>query len=192
MAAQAAPGPHYYGFPSFPEFVPDKFGVSDFKEPVYDPKIHLDLKMPEYIVNLKFDKFFPTSDLLTNGSEDELEKLKEFLKPGLAFSAPFRLLSDEGLRVMREIVDYHKENTPPVNMHSNRHPWYIRGLGYVSKFVRDFSECSFISKKMSILAGKPMIHHGMPMNYSHVNVGMPSTGRKGSSECLSDCCKMAE
>ena len=179
MADQTTLGPHYYGFPSFPEFVPDKFQVADLKEPVYDPKVHLDLKMPEYVVNLKFEKFVPTPDLLTNGSEEELEKLREFLKPGLAFTSPFRVLSDEGLRVMREVIEYHKEKTPSVNMHSNRHPWYLRGLGYVSKFVRDFSQCSLIAKKMSIFAGKPMTWHGMPMNYSHVNVGMPSTGRKG-------------
>jgi hypothetical protein len=54
----------------------------------------------------------------------------------------------------------------------------MRGLGYVSKFIQDFNRCPLIAAKMSIFSGKSLTSHAMPMNYSHVNIGIPGTGKK--------------
>ena len=54
----------------------------------------------------------------------------------------------------------------------------MRGLAYVSKFIRDFNRCPMIAERMSIFAGKSLNSHAMPMNYSHVNIGVPGAGKK--------------
>jgi hypothetical protein len=147
-----------------------------FEEPVYNPDIHLDLKLPEYIVNLKFEKFFLKE--IDLNIESDNEKVKDFLKPGLAFTSPFKVLSSEGLKVLRGIIDYHLTNTPHLSKHTNRQAWCMRALAYVSKFVRDFSQCEVRTKRYSWLAGKLLNPHSMPLNWGHVNVGVAGTGQK--------------
>jgi hypothetical protein len=103
---------------SFPKFIPEQFNVNGFKEPVYDFKVHLDLQMPEYVINLKFDKFgFENFDF---AKEEDCSRLERFLEPGLAFTSPFKVLTDEGLRVLNEIIEHHKENTPQLSKQTNR------------------------------------------------------------------------
>lgn len=155
---------------------PENYELSNYAEPVYDPKLHLDLQLPEYLINLKFERL----DLLgfdLNSNEDSL-KIKQFLLPGLAYTAPFKVLSKEGLKVLREIIDYHKENTSQLSNHTNRQAWAMRGLGYVSKFIQDFNKCPLVSNLMSIFAAKTVVAHGMPMNYSHINIGVPGVAKK--------------
>ena len=103
---------------SFPKFIPEQFKVNGFTEPVYDFKTHLDLEMPDYVINLKFDKFsFENFNL---ESEEDEKRLQDFLIPGLAFTSPFKVFSNEGLRVLNEIIEYHKENTPQLSKQTNR------------------------------------------------------------------------
>lgn len=160
----------------FPKFIPEQFNVNGFKEAVYDFKVHLDLQMPEYIINLKFDKF--DLENFDFAKEEDCSRLERFLEPGLAFTSPFKVLTDEGLRVLNEIIEHHKENTPQLSKQTNRQAWCMRGLGYVSKFIRDFNRCPFVAKKMSLFAGKQITSHAMPMNFSHINIGVPGTGKK--------------
>ena len=160
----------------YPKTSPEDFKVSDFQEPIYDPNLHLDFDLPEYIVNLKFEKLF-----LKDIPDENDDRLKEYLKSELAFTSPFKVLSDKGLEVIRQIIEFHKENTPKLSKHTNRQAWCMRGLGYVSRFIRDFNRCPIMAKKMSYFAGKSLTSHAMPMHYSHVNIGVPGTGKKGKS-----------
>ena len=151
-----------------------------FDEPIYNPDIHLDLKLPEYIVNLNFEKLYLNE--IDLNSENDTEKVKDFLKPGLAFTSPFKVLSSEGLRVLRGIINYHTENSPHLSKHTNRQAWCMRAVAHVSTFVRDFCQCKVRTKRFSWFAGKILNPHSMPLNWAHVNVGVPGTGQKG--ECL--------
>lgn len=60
----------------------------------FDPAIHLQLEPPEFVKDLDFNKVpFPYS-------AEEASK-----KRGFSYSAPFRVLSDEGVRAARAAVD---------------------------------------------------------------------------------------
>lgn len=150
----------------------------EFKEPVYDPNVHLDLQYPEYIVNLNFETMY-LKDIDFN-NENDVKKVNEFSKPGLAYTAPFKILSSDGLRVLKEIIDFHLDNKPHLSKKTSRHPWCMRGSSYLSPFVRDFARCEVVTKRFSLFAGKTINTHSMPLNYSHVNVGLPGTGEKGN------------
>ena len=64
----------------FPNFIPEQFTVNTPDEPIYDPRIHLNLERPEFIINLKFEKFFLQNFDADN--KNDRERLNEFLKPG--------------------------------------------------------------------------------------------------------------
>lgn len=80
---------------SYPSSIPE--GYNYIKEEVeFDPNVHLELSDPSYLTDLNFNKKkFP----LSNG--DTLE---------LSFSYPFRILSDKGVSVFREIMKRESSN----------------------------------------------------------------------------------
>ena len=88
-------------------------------------------------------------------------------KVGLAYTAPFRVLSDEGLRVFRDVVHRHEHLTK----RTDRAPKVLRGLGYRSPFVRDFSYSNELLNHLSTLAQAPIWPHDHPMNIAHTNFG---------------------
>lgn len=131
----------------------------DVDEPLFDPALHLDLQMPEFV------KTFPDykkSSKATNGD--------------LAYSKPFQILSKEGLRVLREIV---KRETPSVAP-SRGSRIAIRGLHFTSPWVRDFHRCPLILDHVSSIVGeKLVITHDLP-SAPHVNSSVP--GMSGAAE----------
>jgi hypothetical protein len=141
----------------FPSHFPE--GMEPEKESVkFDPKVHLDIKHPEHLVDLDFkQRPFP------------LPKGEPF--PGLAFTTPFRLMSEEGVKVLREIVQKHSNN-PMLKQSDNRTPLCLRGLGYVSPFVRDLNLSPEVTGLLESFAMDPLCAHTMPMNYSQINVGL--------------------
>lgn len=168
-------------FPSPPKLVPqpnfspqnyEKAGeFSHFK---YDPKIHLDIQLPEHVINLNFETFYMKNKDL-NHIQDYLE-FKEFLMPGLAFTSPFKVFSEEGVRILKEIAEISKK-IPQVNFYTARHPWRIRGIGYMCDFIRDLNECPILAKLGSLFADSPLTPFTY-FNYSHFNLGVPGSGKK--------------
>ena len=67
---------------SFPNFTPAQFTVNQYNEPTYDPLVHLDLQKPEFIINLKFEKFYLEN--FNPDCQNDCNSLSEFLKPGFA------------------------------------------------------------------------------------------------------------
>ena len=65
------------------------------EEVVFDAKIHLDINNPPWIQSLDFSQ--PKL-----ASTDGVQLGKDY--PGLAYSAPFRVLSDEGVRIFKQVV----------------------------------------------------------------------------------------
>ena len=63
----------------------------DFK---YDPAVHLQIEKPEFVKNLDFEQV------------DEIEQGN----PNLAYSAAFRVVSPEGERRLRQVIDAHKHH----------------------------------------------------------------------------------
>lgn len=153
MAASA--GPVALPIP-FPCDFPSGFIGSDPSEPVFDPTIHLQIEPPKYLIGLDYKEYsFPLSE----------EDKKIF--PGISVSAPFRILSDEGLRVVRSVYTKNKD----FQLGKHRQARSIRGLGYMSQFIRDFNNCPLLCTFFSHMAQEKLAAHTMPLNYSHINVG---------------------
>jgi len=87
---------------------------------------------------------------------------------GLAFSAPFRLLSDAGVKALREVIALNEKHACAL---PSRAAKALRGLGYRSQFIRDFNSCPVIRAHLSQMAGTPLGPHHMPMNLSQTNFG---------------------
>jgi hypothetical protein len=125
----------------------------------FDPEKHLSYEKPEYVVDLNFQKI-PFDEYISN---------KDKYGP-LAFTSPFKLMNEEGVTALRNLVDRYKEH-PCLKQSHARIPLCMRGVGYVSPFVRDMNRSPVIDEIVSVMAREELCAHGMPMNYGHVNVG---------------------
>merc|ERR1712194_540864 len=108
---------------------------SDTGEAKFDPSVHLQLEPPRQCKTLDFKDvpfpYQPTGEPF----------------PGLAYTTPFRLLSDAGVKAMRAVLESNKEHAKVTPRNT-----CVRGLGYRSQFIRDFSFCKSVVDTMSALA----------------------------------------
>ena len=125
----------------------------EFIEPKYDPKIHL--------VNL--DKELEKLNITMKDTDGYLSKL--------AYTSAFKLLSDEGLYVLKNIIKQNLSNAKSFGVGS-RVPMSLRNLGYSSQFIRDFTECPVLLNFLSKCAGKKLKTHTYLSSYSHCNIGI--------------------
>jgi len=131
----------------------------DVDEPKFSPSLHLDLQMPDSV------KTLPDYRKAAQGKEGNL-----------AYSTPFQFLSNEGLKVIRQIV---KRETPTVEP-SRGSRIGIRGLYYSSPWIRDLHSCPQVLDHVSWIAGERLvITHNLP-SAPHVNSSVP--GAKGAAE----------
>jgi hypothetical protein len=144
----------------------------------FDPAVHLQLEAPAYIKTLtdrstgSVDKVAFPVPLGTHESGGVAWPFNghggaPVPFDGLAFSAPFRVLSDEGVRAMREAI-YNNERFAQT---TDRAPKVLRGLGYRSSFIRDFTYSPQVLEHLSHMSGNPVHPHDMPLNIAHVNFG---------------------
>jgi len=153
----------------FPEVAPDGIpGAADTA--AFNPAVHLQLQEPVWLKTLispdNFDcsTTFPAPEVLENGTPF----------PGLAYSAPFRILSDEGVRVFKEIIG---ANEGYAHSHE-RTPKLLRGLAYRSKFMRDFLYNNFVLEHLEKMCRTPMSPHGVLMHGNQVNFGEANGQKK--------------
>lgn len=78
--------------PAFPVVLLPEFEAKEYADvsAPWNPSVHLQMEVPEYVVDLDFRKV-PIASLSERSASDTF--------PGLAFTAPFRLLSPEGIKV---------------------------------------------------------------------------------------------
>ena len=160
-----------------PESAPK--GILPGKETVrFDPAIHLQLEPPAYIKTLSNDLVqFPLP--VCAAAVDETTMMvrscsgHELPFTGLAYSAPFRLLSDAGVKALRDVIAANHEHAHRLQSRSTS----LRGLGYRSQFVRDFNLSAEVLAHFSSIAGTPLGAHHMGMNMSHTNFGEIGDGR---------------
>ena len=87
---------------------------------------------------------------------------------GLAFTAPFRLLSPEGVAALRSVIAANEKHARAL---PDRAAKSLRGLGYRSRFIRDFNYCEQIRAHLGKMAGSPLGPHDMSSNLSQTNFG---------------------
>lgn len=139
----------------------------DVDEPRFDPLIHLKLEMPQYVRVLPDFK--------------EMKKTPAFIDDDngsrFAYSAPFQVFSQEGMRVLRKIIDREKVlGVPPSSARGNKIA--LRGLYYTSPFVRDLQACPMLREHFKLIAGEELVPHPSFCNSPQVNLSV--CGAKGN------------
>eukprot|EP00730_Choanoeca_flexa_P007192 TRINITY_DN12294_c0_g1_i1.p2 TRINITY_DN12294_c0_g1~~TRINITY_DN12294_c0_g1_i1.p2 ORF type:complete len:423 (+),score=75.30 TRINITY_DN12294_c0_g1_i1:1486-2754(+) len=119
----------------------------------FDPKVHLQLEFPE-----------STRDLKSLGYTDS--EIEEFnMVSDIAVTAPFRILSDEGVAALRTTL----KRLEKYAFSSPRTPCVLRGGVFLSKFVRDFCMCPEVADHISQIAHHQVVAHPMPSQQGHTN-----------------------
>jgi hypothetical protein len=160
MYEHTVPGCPYVDFEK--QGAPDGMGVSPEGDHSFDPNHHIQLEIPAYLKHTDGTQVPYPVPLEHKGGFD------------LAYSAPFRVLSDAGVKALRKVIH---QNEKYANNNS-RQPKAIRGIGYRSKFMRDFTYCPEILRHLSHCSGKPMHPHNMGMNLAQINFGEIGVNKK--------------
>ena len=78
-------------------------------------------------------------------------------------SSAFRILSDEGLAIARDLCKrMYKNRNSSLGTGNNRLGSYIRGAGYRSRFVRDFCDSPELAEHLSQMADVSLARHSVP------------------------------
>ncbi len=136
--------------PKFPSCLPDGYQYFD-EEVEFDPDRHLQLEPPQDTVRL--------SDL-----GYDAETIKE-CPTDLAISGAVRLLSDEGVRIMRDTA----RSLRKYAVNCERIENMVRGGAYQSRFLRGFCLCGEVTEFISDIFGAPVSPHTMPLHLGHLN-----------------------
>ena len=165
LPAHTTPGPQ------FPPVRPVGFPANK-EDIVFDPLVHLQLEPLRYVKTLRgTDVPFPVPVRRT----EQAARTAEDGFPGLAYSAPFRVLSDEGVRALRRCIDQNEEHATSV---PSRVPKCLRGLGYRSKFIHDLGYSPEVLRHLSGASGIEVTPHSMGSNLAQTNFGEIGTGSK--------------
>ena len=119
--------------------------------------MHLDLGTPKYVRILpNFEKVDKTPEI------DPKENRSNF-----AYSSPFQVFSIEGLKVLKEIIQ-REERHGTYSSRGNKIA--LRGLYYMSPWVRDLQACQKLKKHFKMIAGEELVPHPSFCNSPQVKV----------------------
>lgn len=134
----------------FPGSAPQDYPPLE-KEPLFDPGRHLALARPDGRLDL--------SDLGYDAATIAA------CPTSLAITAPFRVLSDEGVACLQEVatlLECFTTSNPRISRN-------VRGGVYRSRFLRDLCCAPDVTAFMAELAGMPLAPHSMPHQLGHLN-----------------------
>jgi hypothetical protein len=132
----------------FPSKKPEEY-IALENEPVFSANKHLALEDPKSIVSLS-DLGYGESEIADSPSN-------------FGVCSAFRILSDEGVEVMRDLCRrMYSNRNATVGTGANRLGSYIRGAGYRSQFVKDFCDSPELAKHLSSLTGVSLARHSVP------------------------------
>lgn len=139
----------------FPDQRPPEY-IKLTDEPVFEAKRHLKLELPETIATL---------------AQLGYEKTETKDCPSsFGVSSAFRILSDEGLAVMRDVcLKMYDNRNISVGTGVNRLGSYVRGAGYRSKFIKDFCDSPELAEHLSEIAQVKLARHSVPAVACGVN-----------------------
>lgn len=116
--------------------------------------MHYDLENPEFIKSLDFETIaYPT----------DMQNIS------FGYSAPFKVISGEGERVLRELIRRHEHYAKG----NTRQQKSLRGLGYLSKFIEEMVYSPVFLEHVSKIAGEPLCPSTFGMHITQVNFGKP-------------------
>lgn len=153
-----------------PTLLVDSSGEIYSDEPVFDPDIHLELTEPDFVILLDGFQRVPKAPQLA-------KTVAENGQSQIAYSGPFRLLSDEGYRVLKSVL----KREMAYQIADARHPSSVRFSGYRSKWLQDFNRCPRILEHLSNIAGDvQLVPTTLQSSYSHTNIGYAGTDKVDS------------
>ncbi|MGH6934185.1 MAG: hypothetical protein ACREEE_17345 [Dongiaceae bacterium] len=120
-------------------------------EPCYDPRRHLALEKPVSVTRLA-ELGYDAEQIATCPSD-------------LAITAPFRLLSNEGVEAVAEIARRLEADA----IRGRRVAKMVRGGVYRSRFLRHFARCPNVADFLSGILGAPIGPHTMPLQLAHLS-----------------------
>lgn len=141
----------------YPRFNPPEHAPLP-EEPVYDPARHLALGEPEEAYTL--DELGYKSSVVHDCPSE------------IAVTTPFRMLSDEGVEALRQVIAQLRVHA---RGDSDRSP-AVLGCAYRSTFVRDLCACPVVTSHLSKIAGAPLAPHSMPSIRGHLSFGVSERG----------------
>jgi len=95
----------------------------------------------------------------------------------VAASTPFRILSDEGLKYLQNLLASQRKYAQTKETQPNRRqPESLRGLSMRSKWANEFITSPVLEDLVSRLTGNRVEVNTMMMNRGHVNYGKINTG----------------
>ena len=125
-------------------------------EPEFSAARHLDLGQPESLTSL--------------ANLGYTEKQIDECPSGFGVSSAFKILSSEGLAIMREIcLKMYDNRNINLGTGANRLGSYCRGAGYRSSFIRDFCDSPELAEHLSSFAGVSLARHSVPAVACGVN-----------------------
>lgn len=134
----------------FPDSMPAGYKWLE-DEPRFDPACHLALEMPATIHTL---------DELGYGEDEIKGKATR-----VAASSPFRILSDEGAKVLLQVARNLRDHAVSCERIENM----VRGGCYRSRFLRDLCTAPSITEMMCAIYGIDVAPHTMPVHLGHMN-----------------------
>lgn len=139
----------------FPDQRPPEY-IKLSGEPTFDAARHLQLEKPQSVTSL---------GALGYRNEEIAKCPSDF-----GVCSAFRILSDEGLAIMRDIcLKMYDNRNISVGTGVNRLGSYIRGAGYRSQFIKDFCDSPDLAKHLSEMAGVSLARHSVPAVACGVN-----------------------
>lgn len=118
-------------------------------EPEFNPGRHLALELPQAVTHLE-------------GLGYSAESVSQ-CPSAFGFSAPFRILSDEGLSIMEDIcaqIYFNRNDSGGTG--KSRLGSFARGAGYRSRFIRDFCDSVDLAEHLGSIAGVQLGRHSVP------------------------------
>ena len=128
-------------------------------EPTFDPVVHLDIRSPATLTMLA-DLGYCEAEIASTATP-------------VAFSEPFRVLSDEGAAVMLKTA---LRLRPFQTRAGERIEHMVRGACYRSRWLRDLCLSPEVTAVMADVYGTPVAPHSMPLHLGHINFAPTEVG----------------
>jgi len=142
----------------FPDVSPPGYQWLD-DEPTFDPARHLDVRPPDEVVLLS-DLGYDDADIAPTATP-------------VAFTSPFRVLSDEGAAVL---LDTARRLRPFQARARDRIENMVRGGCHRSRWLRDLCLAPEVTAVMSRIYGTAVAPHTMPVHLGHLNYEPTTVG----------------
>jgi len=165
-------------FDDMPVPIPGGFCEKSGTTVIFDEDVHLNLGKPEFVRLLGKNSFAKRDSTSKLGARADPVGPETKYRSNFAFSAPFQLLSEEGIEVFKRIIHNSKVDMSGDSKSSRGNKRIIRGLYYSSKWVRDLQNSPKLRKFFETIAGEELVPHPSFSNSPQVNISYAG-GTKG-------------